>query len=62
MGFERLGDLMNAPTDPYALQPSRTRKQEGHIELQGLAFRYSDSHPWLGAGKTAIAELWRFMT
>ena len=47
LAVKRLGDLMNAPTEPYALQPSRTRKQEGHIELQGLAFRYSDNHPWL---------------
>ncbi|MBK6906551.1 MAG: peptidase domain-containing ABC transporter [Rhodocyclaceae bacterium] len=47
LAVKRLGDLMNAPTEPYALQPSRTRKQDGHIELQGLAFRYSDSHPWL---------------
>ena len=47
LAVKRLGDLMDAPAEPYALQPSRTRGQEGAIELQGVSFRYSEHHPWL---------------
>jgi len=47
LAVTRLGDLMDAPIEPYALQPSRTRAQEGRIEIQGISFRYSDNHPWL---------------
>jgi len=43
----RLGDVMDAPTEPYALAPSRHGKRQGHIEIRGLAFRHSEQHPYL---------------
>jgi subfamily B ATP-binding cassette protein HlyB/CyaB len=43
----RLGDLMNAPTEPYSVAPSRQTGGNGSIEIEGLAFRYGDDRPWL---------------
>lgn len=47
IAVKRLGDLMDAPTEPYSLIPVRTSTQEGKIELKGVGFRYSENHPWL---------------
>ena len=47
VAVKRLGDLMDAPTEPYSLIPTRTQGQQGKIELEGISFRYSDNHPWL---------------
>lgn len=47
IAVKRLGDLMDAPTEPYSLMPTRTASQEGKIELEGISFRYSENHPWL---------------
>jgi ATP-binding cassette, subfamily B, bacterial HlyB/CyaB len=47
LAVARLGDLMNAPTEPYSLQPSRHANAAGHIEISGLAFRYADDLPLL---------------
>lgn len=47
IAVKRLGDLMDAPTEPYSLIPSRTNAQAGTVELEGISFRYSDHHPWL---------------
>ncbi len=47
LAVERLGDLMNAPAEPYSLLPSRQTKGEGRIEIEGLAFRYGEDRPWL---------------
>jgi ATP-binding cassette, subfamily B, bacterial HlyB/CyaB len=47
LAVARLGDLMNAPTEPYSLQPSRHASAAGHIEISGLAFRYADDLPLL---------------
>jgi len=45
---KRLGDIMNAPAEPYALTPSRAASSAaGRIELQALSFRYSERHPYL---------------
>jgi len=44
----RLGDLMDAPAEPYALVPARARSGAGgRIELRDVSFRYSDKHPYL---------------
>jgi subfamily B ATP-binding cassette protein HlyB/CyaB len=43
----RLGDVMNAPAEPYSLAPAREAKGEGWIEISGLSFRYGPSHPFL---------------
>jgi subfamily B ATP-binding cassette protein HlyB/CyaB len=47
IAVKRLGDIMNAPAEPYSLAPARAPGAAGGIELQGLAFRYSPRHPYL---------------
>jgi subfamily B ATP-binding cassette protein HlyB/CyaB len=37
----RLGDIMNAPSEPYSLVPARTRSGRGFIEIEDLSFRYA---------------------
>lgn len=47
LAVNRLGDLMNAPTEPYSLTPSRVMDGQGKIEFQDVAFRYGDDRPFL---------------
>ena len=47
LSVDRLGDLMNAPIEPYNLTPKRIQAGRGRVELQNLAFRYSDKLPLL---------------
>jgi subfamily B ATP-binding cassette protein HlyB/CyaB len=47
LAVDRLGDLMNAPAEPYSLTPSRQGQGEGRIEIDGVAFRYGDDRPFL---------------
>ena len=47
IAVRRLGDLMDAPAEPYALLPSRAAGGAGRIDITGLSFRYSDKHPYL---------------
>ena len=47
VAVKRLGDILDMPTEPYALTPSRENKGNGSIELKDVAFRYSEHHPWL---------------
>jgi ATP-binding cassette, subfamily B, bacterial HlyB/CyaB len=47
LSVDRLGDLMNAPAEPYSLVPSRANKGNGLIEMQELSFRYADTLPLL---------------
>jgi len=47
LSVERLGDLMNAPAEPYSLTPKRQSAGPGRIEIAGLSFRYSDDRPLL---------------
>jgi subfamily B ATP-binding cassette protein HlyB/CyaB len=47
IAVKRLGDIMDAPTEPYALTPSRTAEGKGEIRVSDLAFRYSPEHPFL---------------
>jgi len=47
IAVKRLGDIMNAPVEPYAIKPSRSADALGHVEIRGLSFRYSDDHPYL---------------
>jgi len=46
IAVRRLGDIMDAPAEPYTLTPSRA-DGPGRIDLQGVAFRYSEKHPYL---------------
>lgn len=47
MSVERLGDIMNAPPEPYAVTPHRAREGHGLIEIEDLGFRYADTLPFL---------------
>ncbi len=63
IAVKRLGDLMDAPTEPYSLIPNtlpstsgRGARGEGEkggegqtlkLQLDGISFRYSENHPWL---------------
>jgi len=47
MSVQRLGDIMNAPTEPYSILPSRLRETKGGITIQNLSFRYGDNLPYL---------------
>lgn len=47
LAVKRLGDVMNAPAEPYALAPTRSGDGPGRIEMLNLSFRYSEHHPYL---------------
>lgn len=50
LSVARLGDIMNAPTEPYSSTPNRTRQGGGKIAIDGLAFRYAENLPYLYEG------------
>jgi ATP-binding cassette, subfamily B, bacterial HlyB/CyaB len=50
IAVKRLGDIMDAPAEPYALTPSRTAEGKGQIQVADLSFRYSPEHPFLYRG------------
>lgn len=56
IAVRRLGDIMNAPAEPHSLAPSRAPAGAGALELQGLAFRYSERHPYLFRNVTFSIE------
>lgn len=47
LSVARLGDIMNAPPEPYSILPSRVREGRGRIEIDDLSFRYADTLPFL---------------
>jgi ATP-binding cassette, subfamily B, bacterial HlyB/CyaB len=47
IAVRRLGDIMDAPAEPYALTPSRAPEGKGTIEVRDLAFRYTAEHPFV---------------
>jgi len=47
LAVARLGDLMNAPVEPYSLSPARQSDGQGRIEIERIAFRYADDLPYL---------------
>jgi ATP-binding cassette, subfamily B, bacterial HlyB/CyaB len=47
IALRRLGDIMDAPAEPYALTPSRASDGKGEIVIADLAFRYSPEQPLL---------------
>jgi ATP-binding cassette, subfamily B, bacterial HlyB/CyaB len=56
IAVKRLGDVMNAPPEPYAIVPRRERQARGRIEVDGLSFRYGEDRPWLYRGLTFTVE------
>ena len=47
IAVKRLGDIMDAPTEPYATSPARGATGKGTIDIHNLSFRYSDELPYL---------------
>jgi ATP-binding cassette, subfamily B, bacterial HlyB/CyaB len=47
IAVKRLGDMMNIPTEPYAVVPARSQRNAGRIDMLGVSFRYSDQHPFV---------------
>ncbi|MEF8793907.1 peptidase domain-containing ABC transporter [Thiohalorhabdus sp.] len=47
IAVKRLGDIMDAPREPYRAVPARTQDHKGGIGIEGLAFRYDDDQPLL---------------
>ncbi len=47
LAVERLADVMDAPSEPHSVRPSRKTQRRGAITIEKLAFRYSERHPWL---------------
>ena len=47
IAMKRLGDIMDAPVEPYALVPSRATEAKGEVAIRDLGFRYSVEQPWL---------------
>jgi subfamily B ATP-binding cassette protein HlyB/CyaB len=56
MAVERLGDVMNAPPEPYAIVPNRLGAGSGRIEISDLSFRYSEQLPFLYQGFNLTVE------
>src|SRR5581483_9481932 len=57
----RLGDIMNAPAEPYSLLPGRVREGRGLIEMEGVSFRYAEQLPLLLRGLTLRIQPGRVM-
>jgi subfamily B ATP-binding cassette protein HlyB/CyaB len=53
LAVKRLGDLMDAPTEPYSVNPARAardpkvRSMLPVIDVQSVAFRYGDDRPYV---------------
>ncbi|HEY1726386.1 MAG TPA: ATP-binding cassette domain-containing protein [Steroidobacteraceae bacterium] len=52
LSVARLGDIMDAPPEPYSLVPGRVRAGHGLIEMENLSFRYGPDLPLLLKGLT----------
>src|SRR3569623_242446 len=50
LSIQRLGDVMNAPAEPYSLLPTRLREGKGQIDIVDLSFRYAENRPFLYQG------------
>ncbi|WP_428507391.1 peptidase domain-containing ABC transporter [Roseateles sp.] len=61
LSVDRLGDLMNAPIEPYSTVPKRQVDGAGRIEAKGLAFRYADDRPMLFENLNLVVEPGRAM-
>ena len=47
IAVKRIGDVMNAPAEPYSMVPSRESGGKGKLEVKNLAFRYAENLPYL---------------
>ncbi len=56
IAVKRLGDVMDAPREPYSVVPSRDSARKGRIEVENLSFRYADNLPYLYQGLNLAIE------
>jgi subfamily B ATP-binding cassette protein HlyB/CyaB len=57
IAVRRLGDVMNAPPEPYSLVPAREAATgQGRIEIRDLSFRYAGNLPYLFRGFDLVIE------
>lgn len=56
LAVKRLGDVMNAPAEPYSLTPSRQSGGGSRIEIDRIAFRYSEDRPMLYENLSLVIE------
>jgi ATP-binding cassette, subfamily B, bacterial HlyB/CyaB len=56
IAVKRLGDVMDAPQEPYSVVPGREGRRHGKIQIENLAFRYADNLPWLYQGLNLTLE------
>ncbi|MEP6791750.1 MAG: peptidase domain-containing ABC transporter, partial [Ramlibacter sp.] len=56
LSVKRLGDVMNAPVEPYSLVPQRQNDGAGKLEISGLGFRYAEDRPMLYSGLDLTLE------
>uniref|UniRef100_UPI00403FB0F3 peptidase domain-containing ABC transporter n=1 Tax=Massilia sp. W12 TaxID=3126507 RepID=UPI00403FB0F3 len=47
LSVKRLGDIMNAPEEPYSLLPARDNQAQGLVQVENLAFKYAPELPLL---------------
>lgn len=47
LAVRRLGDVMNAPPENYAVVPTRIPGSTGKVNIDALSFRYAPDGPWL---------------
>lgn len=45
LSIDRLGDLMNAPVEPYSVIPARDTNKQGLIQIDNIAFKYGEHLP-----------------
>jgi ATP-binding cassette, subfamily B, bacterial HlyB/CyaB len=45
LSVARLGDLMNAPIEPYSVIPARDTKKQGLIQIDNISFKYGEHLP-----------------
>jgi ATP-binding cassette, subfamily B, bacterial HlyB/CyaB len=61
IAVQRLGDVMNAPAEPYSMLPAREGGGRGRIEIRNLSFRYAENLPYLYHGFSLAVEPGRCM-
>lgn len=47
IAVQRLGDVMNVPSEPCSVTATREVRRDGHISVRGLGFRHGNDRPWL---------------
>jgi subfamily B ATP-binding cassette protein HlyB/CyaB len=47
IAVKRIGDVMNAPAEPYSMVPAREGGGKCKLEIMGLSFRYAENLPFL---------------